>query len=90
MDKKISKINLKLFPGKNQYKFVVHTRKTYFDNSDKEFRNQIWTHDVNSKMVDPDSFGGYNSVLVVQSTDNIAFFIRLLLIGLLLFILFEL
>ncbi len=65
-DKNSWGISLFLPPGRNQYKFVVHTQDAVYDSKDMEWRHEIWVHDQWAKRQEPDSHGGKNSLIVIQ------------------------
>lgn len=75
-------IRIRFKPGRNRYKFVVHTRDQYYDSKDREWRRQIWTHDKNAPHLESDSFGGNNSLIVIHTVRHYTFVFNLLVWGL--------
>lgn len=74
-------IDLRIPPGPSQYKYVVHTSQPVFDSKDQEWRRQIWVQDVTSRRMLPDSFGGFNSLVVIPDISEIRRITYTLLLG---------
>jgi len=84
--KKISEnrwqITLPFEEGLNQYKFVVHTKKEYFDKVINNYTKIIWVYDKNAKKQVDDGFGGYNSVVEIKSIENYKFLFNFIFLSL--------
>ncbi len=74
-------IRLRIPPGPNQYKFVVHTAQPVYDSKDGEIRKQIWVHDQHASRLLPDSYGGFNSQVVIPDIKEIRRITFTLLLG---------